>query len=178
MTIELIVLLLDSLYPVEEVNEGFLERLSMPTMLLAANLSLSASSLPVGLGGDLDSNSPLQLLSRLLAEIYEVFARSPRTHGPHITWWYLYIYGPNGRRLARHDHGAAALPTRELRPLRNGRVDSKFAFRAGRRVRPVWACPFLRTGVSHGELRRRVSRRTAKARGRRIGSRLGLRMST
>lgn len=58
------------------------------------------------------SNSPLQLLSRLLAHRLNILARPPGAHGPDIVWLEMQFNWPNICRIARDDHGAAALAAR------------------------------------------------------------------
>jgi hypothetical protein len=69
------------------------------------------------------SSSPLQLLSRLLAERLDILAGPSRTHRAHIIWSDLQLNRPDVGRVARHDHGTAAFAARELWPYGPRRVD-------------------------------------------------------
>ena len=59
-------------------------------------------------------NILLQLTLGFLAKSFNVFARSPRAHGPYVVGIRLDLSGIYRGGVSRDDNGAAALPTGEM----------------------------------------------------------------
>lgn len=111
-------LVFDRLDPANECMQGFLQCFGMPFCNTDGQVSYGTAISGLGhrYGGLRDS--PAEFFPSFLAQGLDIFARPSRAHSPNIVGSNVQVNRPDLCRVARNDHSAAALSTRELRSHR------------------------------------------------------------